>query len=439
MKDIVSKSTKIKGLTLAALPILVVGLFSNVGLAGYIGSFWQSGGEPSTAPAKPTSKIVIEKDANKVASKVGILESVIIEDRDFAFASDRFAPLAPTKSPKEIVPRVAVSDDTSLTERDWIINTLKEGMAVDASLDCHIPEIHVAEFTALLEQTRGPGSDLPAYEFEIGKLLGKARGRDCSGLAFRYFKSSAESGYDRAYAETAKAYRKGLGTEPDFRKAVINYEISARLGFANSAYRLIEMTERGTEEIAGDAAMASAYLEEFRLLIENKIRQGDAVAARSLARLFGNSNLLQSDPYRAMELYEYAANLGDAIAMHDLALMRMKHQRFELKRKDIFPLLLKSSELGYSAAFTALGRLHLTREFGLPRSEAPRWFRWGVEAGHAGAMQELALLYFKGDLVASDITIAKQLATQGARLKHRGSRQLLEQILASETHKIVGN
>jgi len=268
--------------------------------------------------------------------------------------------------------------------------------------------------------------------FELGKVLQASKGQDCQALAFDFFRRAAASGNGRAYSKIANAYQKGLGIEQSFRKAVDYYKMSAQLGYANSAYLLIELIQRGGQGFPADNKAASRYFEELLPLLEEKVRRGDEIAARSLARLDGNPHLEQRDIEKSGDFYRFAAKRGDEIAMHDLALILVKHKRAELKKSDVFPLLLRSSELGYSAAYTALGRLYLKGEFEVRREEAPIWFRKGVEAGHPGAMEELATLYFDGDIVERDLVFAKELATQGARLKHRGSMQLLQAILDFE-------
>ena len=320
----------------------------------------------------------------------------------------------------------------NLVELEWMQRFLNGGSKINSQIDCSVPENLSKRFKVLKDRITAQGAGEPELFFSLARILRKARGADCQRLAFEYFQKSAEQGYARAYPELANAYRKGLGIGANFDKALINFEKAARLGFANSAYRLIEMTERGSDDVAGNALRASEYLDEFLPLIESKIRAGDAVAARSLARLYNNSNLVQLDPEKSLRFMEHAVKLGDRIAMHDLAFLLLQHRRNGLVKEDIYPLLLESAELGYSAAYTAIGRLHLKGELGFLRTEAPTWLRSGVDAGHPGAMAELATLYIKGELVARDMGIAKDLALQGARLNHLGSKRILAEILELE-------
>ena len=379
---------------------------------------------------------ITKTDLLNTASNLSIIQTVKVtakeEEKTGASNAIESIVTGTTKqaSPASIdVELPATAREISLTEMDWIIRFKSGGNYIDQSIECKIPESLKDRFSALVSKANDPINNLPEIHFETGRILRKSRGPDCHSAAYKHFQTAAQSGYARAFAEIANAYRKGLGVTPNFKKALGNYERSALLGFANSAYQLIVMVEKGGDDIQGDPVRASQYLDEFLPLIEEKIRKGDAVAARSLGRLYNNSNLVQLDPNKAIRFMEHAANLGDAIAMHDLVLLLIQHRRIGLKRKDVFPLLLESSRLGYSAAFTAIGRLHLKGDFGFPEGEAATWFRYGVDAGHPGAMAELAELYFRGEHVVQDVGIAKDLATQGARLNHLGSKRILGEIL----------
>ena len=79
---------------------------------------------------------------------------------------------------------------------------------------------------------------------------------------------------------------------------------------------------------------------------------------------------------------------------------------------------------------TALGRLHLTEAHGLTIAKAVPWLERGVEAGHAGAMEELGRLYAKGTLVPRNLDQALTLARRGADQGHQGSESLLNELEA---------
>ena len=87
-----------------------------------------------------------------------------------------------------------------------------------------------------------------------------------------------------------------------------------------------------------------------------------------------------------------------------------------------------AAEAEHGGALTALGRLHLKQAHGLLEAEAVAYLKRGVEAGHPGAMEELARLYATGRLVPQDRTKAHELAGKGAARGHQGSASLLKEL-----------
>jgi TPR repeat protein len=75
-----------------------------------------------------------------------------------------------------------------------------------------------------------------------------------------------------------------------------------------------------------------------------------------------------------------------------------------------------------------LGRLHLAEFGGLEAIAGIDWLVAGAAQGHPGAFHELAKLYAEGQLVSHDMKRAKDYAERGARLKHVGSKSLLEKL-----------
>jgi len=296
----------------------------------------------------------------------------------------------------------------------------------ERNVETQIEQVNLAEKPKDLLSCVVADKNLSALK--LGKLYKQAPGPDCQKLAFMWFSKAAERGEVRAYAELANAYSKGRGVETDYEKSLEYYYKSARHNYVSSAFRLIYLVERGATRHPPNRTLARQYLNEFMPLIEKGISSGNAVAARSLARLYHRSELFERDINKAVNLYKLAAEKGDKIAKHDLALILLTHYKNQTPKSRIMKLLNESAELGYPAAFTALGRLHLKAEFDLAKTDAPIWFERGAEGGHGGAMQELAKLYVEGVLVEKDMRKAVELARQGAELGHQGSKRLLVEI-----------
>jgi len=264
--------------------------------------------------------------------------------------------------------------------------------------------------------------------YQIAKIYKNAIGANCQQFSFKWFSKAAEGGETKAYAELGNAYRKGRGVEVNFKKSEMFFYKSAKHGFVSSAFSLINLVERGDSEIAPNARKAKRHLDEFLPLIQKGINSGNAIAARSLARLYERSTLVERDLDKAISLYELASKTGDAIAKHDLALIVLKERTKSSSQEYAVKLLHESVALGHPASFTALGRLHIKTEFGLPREEALSWFERGAERGHGGAYQELAKLYMEGKLVAQDYDKAFAYAVEGHKLGHKGARRLLSEM-----------
>jgi TPR repeat protein len=282
-------------------------------------------------------------------------------------------------------------------------------------------------YRSTLATVSGSGEGQPQAAYDLAGIFERSSGPNCQPDAFQLYQRASDAGYGPAHAKLANAYRKGKGVKPDFERAAYYYLKAARLGYANAAYRLIEMTEKGAGGVVGDVSLASVYVIEFLPLIEDRIRQGDRVAARSLARLYERSKSVDRDLEKAIGLYRYASGLGDAIAMHDLALLLGKQFSDMSALGEQISLLEEGARLGYPAAFTALGRMHLDRDTGLDPKAAVDWFERGTAAGHAGSMHELALLQLEGVHVPRDVERARELAERGARLRHAGSRKMLDE------------
>ncbi len=264
--------------------------------------------------------------------------------------------------------------------------------------------------------------------FELGRLYKVASGKDCSRIAFEWFSKAANWRYERAHLEIAAAYRKGVGTAADPKRAMKHYRIAAEGGSAAAIWSMIEMAERGTAVSEPDPEQARQLAELYLPILEVEAQSGSAYAARTLARLFLRGSVIDKDVEAASRWFGEAATLGDPAAMHDLALLIVEAGEGGTDGETALDLLKESARRGYPGAMTALGRMHLEGRWGLKREAAIEWLEQGVAAGHAGAMAELAKLFLNGDLVQRDLARARGLAEKGASLRHRGSARLLEKI-----------
>lgn len=284
----------------------------------------------------------------------------------------------------------------------------------------------------LLQAVQRPFEDRGQAAFELGRIFRVSKGEDCSRIAFEWFTKSAQWGYVKAHAEIGKSYARGIGVKQDVEQALEHYRIAAQNNSASAILPLVTLIAKGSSTLPANPEKARVILDEFMPRLEIAARDGDARAARSIGRLYINDLVFDRDAEQALRWFSIAAGLGDAIAMHDMALLMMEHKKEFANSKEVLALLNESANRNYPAAITALGRLHLKKQFGLPSRKSVEYFNRGVEAGHPGSMEELARLYLNGKYVEYNLGRARELAELGVNLKHKGSKRLLEEIREAE-------
>lgn len=280
----------------------------------------------------------------------------------------------------------------------------------------------------LLQAVQRPFKDRARAAFELGRVYRLSKGEDCARIAFEWFTKAAKWGYEKAHNELGKSYARGIGVAPDIDQALKHYRIAAAHNSSSAVLQLVELLAKGNATTPANPERALAVLNEFLPRLEVAARAGDARAARCIGRVYSNNIIMKPNLEEAIKWLAIAAGLGDAIAMHDMALLILETKKEFAAAEDIIELLNESIERDYSAAITTLGRLHLQEKFGLPSRKAVKLFERGVIAGHPGSMEELGRLYLKGQYVPFNIKKAREMAEQGSRLKHAGSRKLLKEI-----------
>ena len=214
--------------------------------------------------------------------------------------------------------------------------------------------------------------DFPARgraAFELGRIYRNSRGKDCPRIAFEWFSKAVLWNYPKAHAELGKSYARGLGIEVNIERALHHYKAAAQYGSASAVVPLINLIARGSEAVEPNPDRAKRLLDEFLPLLERDANRGSAIAARTLGRLYQKSNLIIPNQAKAMHWYSIASSLGDAAAMHDLALLSMAQNKTYIDTQHALDLLRESAARGYSGAMTALGRLHLERQFNLKAAD----------------------------------------------------------------------
>jgi TPR repeat protein len=284
----------------------------------------------------------------------------------------------------------------------------------------------------LLQAVQSPFKDRARAAFELGRVYRMSKGEDCARISFEWFNKAAQWGYLKAHSDIGKSYARGIGVNQDVELALKHYRIAATQSASTAVLPLVELLATGSSTVPADPDKAIEILNEFMPRLEEAARGGDARAARSIGRLYVTSQLVEPNEEKALKWLSMASSLGDAIAMHDMALLVMETKKHFAEKEEVLGLLQESINRNYAAAITTLGRLHLKSKFGLPERKAVDLFKQGVAAGHTGSMEELGRLYFQGKYVQHDLEKARELAKLGAGLKHSGSKKLLEEIIKAE-------
>lgn len=300
-----------------------------------------------------------------------------------------------------------------------------------------------AALNLLLSAVQHPFPDRAKAAFELARIYRMSTGENCQTLAFEWFVKSANWGYSKSHLEIGKAYMRGLGVAPSFEDAIKHYRIASESGSASGVFSLVALLEKGMRGTSGDVDIAREVLNDFMPMLEAEASSGNGRAARTIARIYQSGTLRDKNMSLAVDWFTKGANAGDSASMHDLAVImtdRLEAQTQDISglsqdhstlEQEIIQLLKDSANKGYGGAMTALGRAHLSQKFDLKLKGAIEWFEQGVSAGHAGSMEELAHLLIDGKIVKRDIPRARKLAAQGAKLRHPGSINLLETILAA--------
>lgn len=264
--------------------------------------------------------------------------------------------------------------------------------------------------------------------YELGRLFQRSSGERCAEIALQWFHKALSWDYPKAHVQLAKHYERGIGTERDLTRAFAHYEKAAIAGYPSSTINFARILLTGRYGTAPDAAQALFWAERAIAGLEKKARDGSASSAKTLGRLYRDGEFMSADPGLARDWFLRSADLGDAGAMHDLALMMLTRSDDEASVDEALKWLRLAAKAEHGGALTGLARLHLKERYGLDPASAVALLERGVDAGHPGAMEELGRLYAKGKLVEQDRTRAVELARKGADRGHQGSASLLKEL-----------
>lgn len=243
--------------------------------------------------------------------------------------------------------------------------------------------------------------------------------------ALRLGKTAAKAGSLEAAVMVGYILRKGETGTINLKEARRYYEMGAARSHPDALVALGDMALNGAagltdEDAYGyllraseagrvDATRALAEMtrtgrgvpknvDDERDLLERAIASFDKGATKRLADTY-----LETDPKKALDLYEQAAEAGDADAAYAAGIMYA--QAFEIRPDEERSAywLAQAARSGHAAAQADYGLL-VYQGAGVPRDEmqAADWFRQSAEAGDTEGMFLYAFTLAKGEGLAQD-------------------------------------
>jgi len=267
--------------------------------------------------------------------------------------------------------------------------------------------------------------------YQLGILYQKSAGPDCNTIAVEWFKKSIKWKYLKAAVSLGTHYEKGYGVPKDLDKAIYYYEMATHDGITIAALKHARIISSGNFGVPRDIEYAATLLKFSVENLELDVGRGKASAAKTLGRLYrdGISNIHLPE-YTNLEKsifwFRRSSDLDNIGAKHDLAKLLLLVDE-DRHHKEAITLLQTSANSGHGGAAASLGRMHLAEKYNLPKAGSIPWFNMGVNAGHTGAIKELAVLYYQGELVDKDINMAIKLLQKGENKGHSPSKRLLIQ------------
>jgi len=161
-----------------------------------------------------------------------------------------------------------------------------------------------------------------ATRYEFGSGVPKD-----SKLAISWFRRAADQGLPSAMSSLGYIYESGDGVARDYSEAVRWYKVALNSGETFSALQLAGLYEEG-KGVPRDFAQASRL---YKIALNSGRRRLQQGAARGLGRMYAEGKGVLADLDEASKWYRKAADLGDPMALAELAQayyrMGSKHER----------------------------------------------------------------------------------------------------------------
>lgn len=255
-------------------------------------------------------------------------------------------------------------------------------------------------------------------------------------LAFSTFKVSYNKvGWDDAAMMLGAMYELGQGTARDLKEAIAWYSKVAQAKRLPSHYSRFNPNnpEYANPRIQSQLHLAQLYMEGSGVP-RDPVRARDwyqaAADLEHVPAMFTLARMLQSgyggakDPAKAAALYARAAKAGYVPAQFVMARMQQAGQLVPQDAQaafDLFQQVAFNPKAGVRKVYAEFALAQAYDEGIGVKAEPTRalaFYKVAAVAGHAGAQNALATYFYKGELVAKDLPLARKLflaaAAQGS-------------------------
>jgi uncharacterized protein len=214
-------------------------------------------------------------------------------------------------------------------------------------------------------------------------------------LAMQEWKPLAEEGNAGAQNNLGVMYLNGRGVQKDAVQAVQWFRKAAEQGNSDSQTALGVMYRNGVG-VLPDYPQAVMWLRKGAVKNVN--------AQLILAEMYLNGDNVQKNITTSVELYELAANQGNADAQYSLGVIYRDGSGVVQSYQEAMKWFQAAAQSGHALAQYSLGLLFRSGGQGIRRNdkEAVVWYRKAAEQGYAQAESELGYMYEIGAGVKKD-------------------------------------
>jgi uncharacterized protein len=215
-----------------------------------------------------------------------------------------------------------------------------------------------------------PPSQIAEAQFNLGVRYYKGKGVPQDDKeAVKWYRLSAEQGFEKAQYILGFMYHKGLGVSQDYKKAVKWYRLSAEQGNTKAQNNLGMMYVNGQGVLQNNKEAVRLY----RIAAE----QGNANAQNNLGRMYNQGLGVPKDLKEAVRLFRLSVEQGDVYGQFNLGLMCHEGKGVPQDYKEAVRLYRLSAEQGNAKAQLNLGFMYHKGQ-GVPQDNVSAYMWWNI-------------------------------------------------------------